>query len=236
MSLVRRSPVVRKRGFGINTTGGGGFTPLTYDTAGVAGTTLSGTSGTVSVPSGATQLVVEIWGGGGGGAGGYFDTSDYGGGGGGSGGYTKVTRALSSDTGKSISWARGSNGIAGTNEIAPASSVVCAGTNATGSSANCATLTNSFSIVAGGGGGGQIDTTVPLTSGGGGAGGTTGGDSGSTAGAAGTSGGVDTGGVGGAARVGIASRSAGAGGDGGLYFGAVTPTDGSIGRVIIYFT
>lgn len=212
------------------------FSGSTYDTEGVAGTLLSGASGSVTVPSGAVQIVVEVWGAGGGGAGGYFDTSDYGGGGGGSGGYTKITRALvSGDAGKSISWARGAKGTAGTNEIAPNSSVVCPGTNGASSTSAGSTLTNTFSITGGGGQGGQIDTTVPFASGGA-AGSTSGGDAGSSAGTAGTTGSIDTIGIGGAAKVGIASRSAGAGGDGGLYLGGDIPTDGTNGRVIIYFT
>lgn len=215
--------------------GGGSFSATTYDTLGIAGTTI-GTSGSLTIPSGAAQIVVEIWGGGGGGAGGYYDTSDYGGGGGGSGGYTKITRALvSGDVGKSVSWSRGAKGVAGTNEIAPNSSVVCPGTNGGQSTSAGATLTNSFSITAGGGQGGQIDTVAPFTSGGS-AGTTSGGDAGSSAGTAGTAGGIDTIGLGGAAKVGISSRSAGAAGDGGLYLGGDIPTDGGDGRVIIYLT
>jgi hypothetical protein len=217
---------------------GGPFSAVTYDTLGIAGTTI-GTSGSLNIPSGAAQIVVEIWGGGGGGAGGYYDTNDYGGGGGGSGGYTKITRALvSGDAGKSISWSRGAKGVAGTNETAPNSSVVCPGTNGGQSTSAGSTLTNSFSITAGGGQGGQIDTTAPFASGGS-AGTTSGGDAGSSAGTAGTTGSIDTIGLGGAAIVGISSRSAGGGGDGGLYLGSggpEIPTDGVDGRVIIYLT
>jgi hypothetical protein len=213
--------------------GGGSFSATTYDTLGIAGTLLSGASGTITIPAGATQIVVEIWGGGGGGSGGQYDTNDYGGGGGGSGGYAKITRALSSDSGKSVSWARGAAGTVGVNAVAPTNATP--GGNGGQSTSSGATLTNSFSITAGGGSGGFVDTTAPFDNNGSG-GTTSGGDSGSSVGVAGTDGVVDTNGVGGAAIVGISSRSAGAGGDGGLELGAVSPVAGGIGRVIIYLT
>lgn len=213
--------------------GGGSFSATTYDTEGVAGTLLSGTSGNITIPSGAVQIVVEIWGAGGGGSGGQFDTSDYGGGGGGSGGYTKITRALSGDSGKTVTWARGTGGTAGTNDIAPAAAV--AGGNGSQSTSAGSTLTNSFSITAGGGQGGFVDITVPIDNNGA-AGTTSGGDAGSTAGNPGTDGVVDTIGLGGAARAGISSRTAGAGGDGGLHLNGDIPTAGGNGRVIIYLT
>lgn len=58
------------------------------------------TSGAVTIPVGATDLVVEAWGGGGGGGRGREAVGD--GGGGGAGGYSKKTLALSSDDGKTI--------------------------------------------------------------------------------------------------------------------------------------
>ena len=63
------------------------------------------TSGAVTIPVGASGLVVEAWGGGGGGGRGRESIGD--GGGGGAGGYSKKTLVLSGDDGKTILYTSG---------------------------------------------------------------------------------------------------------------------------------
>lgn len=107
-------------------------------------------SGTVTVPSGVSRLLVEMWGGGGGGGGGVGGSVAVAGGGGGAGGYTRAvvavtpgatynivvgaggsvgssgvaTRTLSSCTPTSVSGTPGENG--GSSEVTDASSKVLA--------------------------------------------------------------------------------------------------------------
>lgn len=70
-------------------------------------------SGTETIPSGASQVVIEIWGGGGAGGRGRSSNSTYGGGGG-SGGYSRKTYSLSSGSwGTTFSYEVGAGGTAG---------------------------------------------------------------------------------------------------------------------------
>lgn len=66
-------------------------------------------SSTVAVPAGAVQLVIEVWGGGGNGGHGATGSNDHQGGGGSAGGYVKHIIALSSDSGKTVSYTVGGN-------------------------------------------------------------------------------------------------------------------------------
>ena len=89
------------------------------------------TSGTVTIPAGATGVVIEAWGGGGGGGFGRDDLGSFGGGGGGAGGYCKKTLVLSGDDGKTMLYTAAALGT-GSNTADPGNtggtSVVSSGT------------------------------------------------------------------------------------------------------------
>lgn len=115
------------------------FTPSTntYDTSG---------AGTETIPSGASQVVIECWGAGAGGGG---DNSGHthNGGGGGSGGYVKKTHALTSaDWGKTFTYAVGGYGVYGNSGVN--------GTNGSPTTAANGTYSTATSLSAGGGNGG----------------------------------------------------------------------------------
>jgi hypothetical protein len=204
------------------------FTPVVFDyyTGGPSGAG----PGTITVPSGATQVVVQLWGPGGGGGGGETSVGR-GGGGAGAGGYAIVTRALVSDAGKTISYALGTAGTGGFDNT-PVGDNGIPGTNATSTGS---TLTNTFSITARVGTEGLGATTS--AGGTGGAGGTTtGGDGGSSTGGNGTAGSIGTGGIGGTAATGtISNVDAGYGGDGGDGTG-LSGINGLTGRIYVRFT
>ncbi len=176
------------------------------------------TSGAVTIPVGATDLVVEAWGGGGGGGFGRDDLSGFGGGGG-AGGYSKKTLVLSGDDGKTILYTAGAAGT-GSNTVDPGNT---GGTSVVSSGTYLLTALQSF-----GGQGGLSDG-----SGNQGAGGTaTGGDT-NTTGA-----GSATATIAGAeATAGDDGLVGGAGGNGGIpTFGGDRGDSGTPGRVRFVFT
>lgn len=70
----------------------------------------NGQSGSLQVPAGSTQLILEIWGGGGDGGNGATGSNDHQGGGGGAGGYSKSIISISpSDWGQTINYSTGVN-------------------------------------------------------------------------------------------------------------------------------
>jgi hypothetical protein len=77
-------------------------------------------SGTVAIPTGATGVTIEVWGGGGGGGYGTRSPADlepieFPGGGGGGGAYAKTILVLSGgDAGKTMAWSVGAAGTGGT--------------------------------------------------------------------------------------------------------------------------
>lgn len=174
-------------------------------------------SGTVTVPVGATDLVIETWGGGGGG--GRGDEAVGEGGGGGAGGYSKKTLALSGDDGKTIMYAVGVGGQ-GSNTADPGNiggfTTVSSGTYI---------LTTLASL---GGGGGLSDGTATQ-----GAGGTsTGGDTNTTG-----AGSAPFSLAGAAATAGDGGLLGGAGGDGAFpVLGGARGDRGSAGRARFVFT
>ena len=195
-----------------------GFTPTTYDTA-----TNIAASGTVTIPSGATTLILEVWSGGGGGGAASSGINGYGGGG---GGYSKTTFTVSSAAGKTIQYARGAKGTGGLN---PAG----LGTNG-GSSTSSSGVSNPFSMqnisITGGTGGNWGGTGSPPYYGIGGV------VTNNNAGATNTDGNDGFLSSGGFALGGDNSNSAGGGGDGETAPGGVAGSDGQDGRVIFTFT
>ena len=79
-------------------------------------------SGVETVPSGATNVVIEIWGGGGGGG---NSSNTLGGGGGGSGGYSKSSYSITG--GNTLNYSVGTGGTGG-NGVSGTSSTVASGT------------------------------------------------------------------------------------------------------------
>ena len=185
---------------------GGGFSPVThvYTTG----------SGTETIPSGASQLIIAAWGGGGGGGNGSGGGEpDYGGGGGG-GAYVAQTYSLtSSDWGKTFTYVVGNGGAAMNNGTA---STVANGTYGT---------TVAFSA-----GGGTPGGIYEVT----GVGGTPVGGTTLVTGNNGTS--IDIPPPGGAALIGQGGLSAGAGGYGSLIGGTHTGQAGSKGQVAFFYT
>lgn len=182
----------------------------------------SGT-GTILIPTGATSVDIESWGGGGGGGFGLIGPKpsfqDLPGGGGGSGGYCKSVVALSGDDGKSIGYSVGALGAGATTRAAiggtGGDSTVYSGTFAV------------TSLQAGGGGGGQ-------TGGDAGVGGAASG--GNTTNTAGNNGALGPNG-GGGAIAGDDGLNGGAGGAGGDADPTGAPgLDGEPGRVRFVFT
>jgi hypothetical protein len=176
------------------------------------------TSGVVTVPVGATDLVVEAWGGGGGG--GLAVLGDYAGGGGGAGGYSKTTLALSGDDGKTIRYSVGAEG-AGSGTPDPGD---------TGGTTTVFSGTYTLaSLVAGGGGGGLSDGSETQGAGGAASGGTTTNTTGAGSAVATQ--------LGAAATAGDGGLVGGAGGRGGTPTPGNTPgTSGLPGRVRFVFT
>lgn len=161
-----------------NFSGASNFTPSTVNTT---------TSGTQTVPAGATNVVIELWGNGGGGGGG-------GGGrdGGGAGGYSRSTYACSG--GQTISYTRGAAGTAGS---------AAGGNGGTGGTSNVVSGTLTITQMNANGGGGG-------TAGGGTGGGASGGN------VVNTTGGSTTTQLGGTGITGINGGPHGRGGDAGV--------------------
>lgn len=165
-------------------------------------------SGTDTIPGGATTQVRELFGACGGGGGGN-GAGGNGGGGGGSGGYSKSSDAVLGHNGQTVSFTLPAGGTAGSN------SSVTPGGNASAASVVSGTFTITTQTCNGGNGG------VQASGGGGGAGGAggtaSGGNVSNTTGNAGTVGGGigDAGGPGGAALTGT-NGNGNPGGTGGI--------------------
>lgn len=198
---------------------GKGFTPVThtYSTPG---------SGTETVPSGATTVAIQVWGGGGSGA--FRNAGAAGGGGGGGGGYTTQTISVSGISSFSYTVGSGGNAVSSVqNGQAGSASTVSGGAGAVSMTAN--------------GGGAGIATPAA-----GGAGGTYSGTGTGTNGSAGTAGSVGNGGNGGASpngggtatySSGFADGNApGGGGTGGNSNYDLRSGYGAGGQIIFYYT
>jgi hypothetical protein len=194
------APILCEGSFGLTSTSFSGQTD-TFNTAGTF---------TETIPSGASQVVIEVWGASGGGGGGQTATKPFTiGGGGGSGGYSRRTIAISSGNwGKTIHTVIGASGG---DASAGAASTLSSGT-----------FTMTTQNANGGGGGG--------TNGGGGAGGTSSGGTTNTPGNVGGPGGTGSS-TGGAGIVGI-NGTGGSGGTGNFNSGAV----GATGLAIFKYT
>ena len=199
--------------WGLNAFGNGGFSPVTHTYSG------SNVGSTETIPTGATQVIIEACGPGG--SGGSATGAVNVGGAGGSGAYSKKTLSLSSgDWGKTFTL---STFVGGAGAL-----------NAAGNSSSATTVVNStygtsVSITANAGGAGAISPTFI-----GGAGGTaTGGDV-NTAGNVGDTGGNIGGGVtsGGTSIIGT-HCSSGAGSDGAK---ATTTSNGGVGAAAFSYT
>jgi len=211
--------------------------------AGIAGTTggagagvydFSEGSGTVAIPTGATGVTIEVWGGGGGGGFGtvtqifgefLYEPQDNPGGGGGSGGYAKTILVLSGgDALKTIAYSVGGAGYNGTagDPIGGAGGI---------SSASAETYALAEMVCTGGGGGfGGVGINGSKQ---GAAGVASGGNTTNTNGA----GGAAFTQAGGAAVLGVGNLVGGAGGDGGDPVEGGDPgRPGSKGRVRFKFT
>ena len=118
-------------------------------------------SGTLTVPSGVSHLLVEMWGGGGGG-GGSVTGSPFLGGGGGAGGYTRATVPVT--PGATYNVVVGSGGPAGTDGVSSCSSTTCTSASGTpGENGGSSEITDSSSNVlaqAAGGVGGNPGSVV----------------------------------------------------------------------------
>jgi hypothetical protein len=182
------APILCQGTFGLTVAPFGGQTD-TFSTAGTF---------TETIPSGSSQVVMEVWGGSGSGGGGTYPTKPYtSGGGGGSGGYNKTTVSLSSaDWGKTITATIGAPGTAST---------LTSGTKA---------ITTMTSNTGAGGGGGVVGTP--------GAGGAAGSASGGATHSSGNAG--VTGGAGGAGIVG--TNGTGNGGGAGNIMSGVAGSNG----------
>lgn len=123
---------------------GGGFSPITRTYNG-GGTTVAGTE---TIVTGATTLVIEVWGAGGGGSKGIGIgcATNYGGGGG-SGGYSRTSISVSGHSGQTLAYSVGPYGIGGSGATA-----ATAGGNSTVSS-------GTFSVTTLNGNGGGAGTT-----------------------------------------------------------------------------
>jgi hypothetical protein len=194
------APILCEGSFGFTSAPFSGQTD-TFNTAGTF---------TETIPSGASQVVIEVWGASGGGGGGQSATKPFtSGGGGGSGGYSRRTIAISSGNwGKTIHTVIGASGG---DASAGAASTLSSGT-----------FTMTTQNANGGGGGG--------TNGGGGAGGTSSGGTTNTSGNVGGPGGGGSG-AGGAGIVGI-NGTGGSGGTGNFNSGSV----GATGLAIFKYT
>ena len=179
------------------------FTPVTR-------TYTTGTAATETAPTGATNVIIAVWGGGGGGAGGWFSDSDEAGGGGGAGGYSQSSYSITG--GQTLIYTVGSFGIGGSYGNAGLSN---------GANSSVSSGTKSITTMIGNGGirGILID---------GGAGGSASG--GTTTNTSGGSGGIPDPGTN---VIGFNSNVGGGGGNGG--FGGAGG-DGAAGKIIFYYT
>lgn len=119
-------------------------------------------SGTETVPSGAAQLVMEVWGGGAAGGAGATGEVDHQGGGGGAGGYSKSIFALvAGDWGKTISYTVGAVGVASSTSGSALNAGAVAVTANPGVAGASATGTTNGALGAGGtaSGGNTTNTT-----------------------------------------------------------------------------
>lgn len=184
--------------------------------------TFNSGSGSWTVPTGVTSVVIECWGAGGGGSGGGANFLESGAGGGG-GAYLLKTQAVT--PGDSVAYSVGAIGTGGT-------SGWNIGTN--GGDSTCTT----YSLTAGGG---KASVTLPTNAGVGGT--ATGGDT-NTSGTNGTAGGSPANGTGGAGANGGAGGTAsgeagtapGGGGAGGTDLGPNAGGNGAAGRVSFTYT
>ena len=208
-----------------NLYGKSSFTPVTR--------TYTSGSGTETIPTGASQVVIEVWGAGGsGGRGSTLCVSIYGGGGG-SGGYVKKTFSLTSgNAGQTFNYSVGTGGAPNTGNGLP-------GGNSTSSQG---TFGTAFSLTAGGGAGGT-GQTVPFNGGTGGS--ATGGDVNTSGnpgqdGSLGTGGSAPNGGAGGAGPVGSGlpgnGTAPGGGGGGGNFSPRTNGASGGSGTVKFSYT
>jgi hypothetical protein len=200
------------------------FTPVTrtYTTVG---------SGTETIPTGASQVVITVWGaGGGGGRSGTNICTNNNGGGGGSGAYVKKTLSISSSNwGQTLSYLVATRGAAG---ITSAPNGGAGGT----STVSNGTFTTSVSLSAGGGGGGASGNSTGNQ----GSGGTASGGDTNTNGNGG-GGTVSTGAAapnGGAAQTNYATNGnpPGGGGSGGQVGSSQNGGQGADGQVVFAYT
>lgn len=197
-------------------TGGGGFNPTTH-TYNVAGNYAE------TIPTGATNLVIEVWGGdGGGGSGSYFAHQAYGGGGGGSGSYGRSASILvSGHSGQTIGVTVGAAGVGATYP---------SGIATPGGASSVQTGTFTITTISTNGGASGNNYTAGGLGGAGGAVGT--GGSVNTAGNGATGGGQGFVGIGGAGIVGLRATGPNGGNGGSLSNGQ----PGSPGLIIFYYT
>ena len=187
-----------------------GITAIKHTYAGVSTTT-------ETIPSGTSQVVIELWGAGGtGGAGTGTPDSGHGGGGGGAGGYCKKTLALTStDWGKTMTMVA--------QDSYPAYARVSSGTK---------TITSLYAYQ--GNHGNNASTTTVGT---GGTGGTASGGDTNTTGANGSSGTTDPlGGAGGTGTTGTNGGPYGTGGNGQSNNGGIKSAGRTKGGYVFYYT
>lgn len=184
----------------------GGFTPVTN-------TYTTGTGATETIPAGATNCVVEVWGpSGNGGTGIGSGCAGRSGGGGGSGGYSRTSLAVTA--GNTFTYTAG--------VVVSTNSSVSSGTQ------TISTMTSNFGVAGG--------NAVGSVNGSGGAGGTASGGTGTnTTGNAGSAGIGCINGVGGAGIVGT-NGTGGAGGTGGFTVSNTGRTLGVAGKIIFAYT
>ncbi len=185
------------------------------------------TSGTFTVPSGVTRIMVEVWGGGGGGGAGYNPSGTQGGGGGG-GGYGKQVFTVSAGANYTVSVGNGGAGSTGSGALAGGTSSFGALISASGGSPG----TDAGATKGAGGTGGTSAALVNLPGEAGNQFSSSGPIQSQAGGGASPYGG--SGGVGG--MVAVPGGAPGGGGGGGGAFPEGWPGgDGAKGRVIVYY-
>lgn len=172
----------------------------------------SGTSVTETAPTGASNVLIAVWGGGGGGGRGWVSDGPEFGQGGGSGGYSQSSYSISGD--ETLVYTVGAGGNGGTSAGTPSQS---------GGASSVSSGTRSITTMTSNGGTGG--TTAVGGSGGSATGGNTTNTTGNTA----------TDDLGADAVVGFNSASGGRGGDGGFGVGS-NGSPGTSGKVIFYYT
>jgi hypothetical protein len=184
-------------------------------------------SGTETIPTGATTMVVEQWGGAGPGGAGFgsfgLDTAE-GGGGGQAGGYCRSSYTVSAQNGHTLNW---SVGAGGTPPSAGGASTITAGT-----------MTGFTAMTANGGNpGGNASSGIPGT-GGSGAGAATGGNAANITGASGQNGSSNnSGGQGGTGTTGTVAGDGSPHSSGGIGAGqAGAGFTGQVGYIVFYYT